>query len=416
MQRRVISTSAEPRVIIDTPSDLRLMGGELNEVYVEGSDSIELTESAEGVRVFSADNCTVRVPRRAQVEITHVGGDARIKTLDADLSIKTVGGDLVLRQTATTRADHVGGDVSAKKIAGSLAIDFAGGDISARGVAGPFAANQVGGDLYLREAEASAQGQAGGDVVLNTEFHPGQAYQFEAGGDILVRVPSGASVKFEIEAGGDISVDVPDAQLEGEGGDMTVTIAGGAAQVSLAAGSDVSLSDVTTDTSGVAQSGDDFGDRLAAHIEARLGAGLAAAESLLDEQLTHFDVHVGSRGMNAEKLAAQARKVEEAARRKAAAAERKAEAIRRKADAIQRKAEKAAERVYKHQAKHGRHSWGWNFNIPTPPTPPRPPRPAQPPVDPVSDEERLTILRLLEQGKITAADAEKLLAALEGKT
>jgi hypothetical protein len=33
----------------------------------------------------------------------------------------------------------------------------------------------------------------------------------------------------------------------------------------------------------------------------------------------------------------------------------------------------------------------------------------------VSDEERMSILRMLEQGKINVAQAEKLLAALEGK-
>lgn len=41
---------------------------------------------------------------------------------------------------------------------------------------------------------------------------------------------------------------------------------------------------------------------------------------------------------------------------------------------------------------------------------------AVPPTDqPVSDEERLTILRMLQDKKISMEDAEKLLAALEGK-
>jgi hypothetical protein len=38
-----------------------------------------------------------------------------------------------------------------------------------------------------------------------------------------------------------------------------------------------------------------------------------------------------------------------------------------------------------------------------------------PPVEPVSDDERMTILRMVEQGKISVTDAEKLLSALEGK-
>jgi hypothetical protein len=50
-----------------------------------------------------------------------------------------------------------------------------------------------------------------------------------------------------------------------------------------------------------------------------------------------------------------------------------------------------------------------------PPVPPVPPIPPTPPADPVSDEERMVILRMVEQGKISVGDAEKLLAALEGK-
>ena len=41
----------------------------------------------------------------------------------------------------------------------------------------------------------------------------------------------------------------------------------------------------------------------------------------------------------------------------------------------------------------------------------RPPKPAAP----VSDDERLTVLKMLQEKKITIEEAEKLLAALEGK-
>ena len=43
----------------------------------------------------------------------------------------------------------------------------------------------------------------------------------------------------------------------------------------------------------------------------------------------------------------------------------------------------------------------------------RPPYSPKPPVAPVSEDERLLILKMLEEKKITAAEAEKLLSALE---
>jgi hypothetical protein len=40
--------------------------------------------------------------------------------------------------------------------------------------------------------------------------------------------------------------------------------------------------------------------------------------------------------------------------------------------------------------------------------------PSVPPTEPVTDEERMTILKMLQEKKISAEDAEKLLSALEG--
>jgi hypothetical protein len=40
--------------------------------------------------------------------------------------------------------------------------------------------------------------------------------------------------------------------------------------------------------------------------------------------------------------------------------------------------------------------------------------PPAPPAEPVSEEERMTILKMLQEKKITAAQADELLKALEG--
>jgi sRNA-binding protein len=98
------------------------------------------------------------------------------------------------------------------------------------------------------------------------------------------------------------------------------------------------------------------------------------------------------------------REVEYAARQAERARER-AEAARQRA---QQKAREAERRIQaKVNARVGRWGMDWSGTIP------RPPRPPAPPSEPVSDEERLTILRMLAEKKITAEEAEKLLAALE---
>ena len=85
------------------------------------------------------------------------------------------------------------------------------------------------------------------------------------------------------------------------------------------------------------------------------------------------------------------------------AAETKIAAATRRAEDQARAAERRAER----QAGF-RHGTGPII----PPVPPRPPQP-KPPAGP-TDEERMQVLRMLEEGKISVEQAEKLLAAMGG--
>jgi hypothetical protein len=51
--------------------------------------------------------------------------------------------------------------------------------------------------------------------------------------------------------------------------------------------------------------------------------------------------------------------------------------------------------------------WSWSA--------PQPPKPPKPPAEPVSDTERMAILKMVADKKITADEASRLLAALEGE-
>lgn len=86
--------------------------------------------------------------------------------------------------------------------------------------------------------------------------------------------------------------------------------------------------------------------------------------------------------------------------------------VRRRVDEATRRAEekmkRAEEKLRRAQAKvHGRPHvlFGWD---------PEPKSAAEPAGEVVSDEERMTILRMLQEKKITSEEADKLLAALEG--
>jgi hypothetical protein len=125
----------------------------------------------------------------------------------------------------------------------------------------------------------------------------------------------------------------------------------------------------------------------------------------LNEQLSRLSETIGKSGLSEADAERIARRAREASERATARAQEKIaraqERLARKMEAASRKAEQRG------RASAGRsvHAYPW------PPQPPNPPEAKEP----VSDEERLMILRMLEQKKITLEEAENLLAALEGK-
>ena len=418
--------------------DLRLSGWDQNQFVAESDDdrSLHVQKDDEQLVVRAGADCRLRVPRSARLTLQSVGGDARAKSLEAVLTIGQVGGDLSLRQVGPTEVGRVGGDLKAKKINGHLRLGTVGGDVQASSVEGPVQAQKIGSDLYLRDIQGGLDVRAGGDVALNLNFLPGQEYVIRAGSDLTCRLPADADVQLDISAGGDIEVDVLGAQIVGQPRRRTVTLGAGTAPVVLQAGGDVSIVGLAADPGAMGDFGEQFGDdfsvmaeefavQIETQIESQIEAIMPDIDKLLAERLSQFQLQFGAGSVKAEELAERARhaaeRVEETKARAADKIRRKAEQAVRQVERERERARHRAEHAARHQSEHAKNvRQAWAFAPrppvpPTPPVPPRPPMPPAPPLDPVTDEERLVILRMVEQGKISVADAEKLLAALENR-
>ncbi len=431
MDQIVLDVPDNTLILVDgIGGDLRLSGWDQNQFVAEADEdrSLRVDQHDEQIVVQASADCRLRVPRGARLTLRNVGGDARVKSLDNPVTIGHVGGDLSLRQVGATDVGHVGGDLKAKKVNGHLHLESAGGDVQASGVSGPFRAQSIGSDVYLRDIAGGLAVRASGDVSLNVSFQPGQEYVVHAGSDLTCRLTSDADVRLDISAGGDIEVDVPGAQIAGQPRRRTVILGAGTVPVVLQAGGDVSIAGRAADPDAMGDFGEQFGDdfggmaeafavQIETQIESQIESLMPDIDKLLAERLAQFQLQFGAGSDKAEELAALARRAAEKVEETKA---RAADKARRKAEQAVRQVEREAERA-RHQSEHAKHvrqAWAFAPRPPMPPTPPWPPRPPAapiPPLDPVTDEERMVILRMVEQGKISVADAEKLLAALENR-
>jgi hypothetical protein len=201
-----------------------------------------------------------------------------------------------------------------------------------------------------------------------------------------------------------IRVDFPGVEPLEEGSRRKVVLGSGAAKIQMIAGDDLIVTSRADEWKSLADFDSGSLDELFERSFDDIGRGW---EDMFERGIP------GIPGNLHERISEKVHKAEAAARARAHGdrAQRQVEAAMRRAEEKMRAAERRSQFI----SIGGRHTGGRGPIPPIPPIPPVPPIPPAQRSEPVSDEERLTILKMLQEKKISLQDAEKLLAALEGK-
>ena len=362
---QTISAGKTPKIKVDViGGDLSVVGWDGVDILVKGDDDeIRLGQNNDVVTLSCDGDLSLRVPKAASFEFKMIGGDASIRGVLGNIELKEIAGDLSIRDSGSIAIDTIRADFSLRNAKGNLYIKNAHSDVSIRDVEGTVTLESVADDLALRGARGNVNVNVGEDVVVYIAPKPDGEYYVNAGDEILLVLSPNANATLTIQ-GDEIDIDWPGVENDEDATERVVMLGDGSAKITLSAGGDVRVSN----RADAGESADEFGNF----------AGLNFDWSGFGDRIS--------------------RQVEQATRR---AAQRAEEAARR----AERHAERHA-RKWNVNAKVGR--WNWDFNSQNVPPPPPPPS------EPVAEEERMAILKMLAEKKITAAQAEELLAALEG--
>lgn len=413
MGQKSVATSSAPEVSIEeVHGSLQIRGWERPEVLVRyGSDNDVILEgSEERVQIRCKSNCLVRVPHDANVHIGNVHGNARIKLLDEALSCQQVNGSLFLRNVGETQIETVNGDLMAKQIMGPLGAKQVNGNAVSRDVQGDLAIEQVSGNLELRDIEGNIAVSTSGNARVRLNLLAGDNYAIEAKGNLHCRIPDYASVQANLfSKSKDIRVNTPESKETFQEASHQITFGDGIAKMTLSADGNLSLTCEETDWSNM----DDveaefdrafagFSETFERQISAQIESQVESQIEILNEQMDSLAASLEESGLSDAEIERTMRMARQSSERASALAEvklrRAQEKLERKLAAAQRKAElkaRAAERRRK----------GWRYEGVSSDVAARD--------EPVTDDERLMILRMLEQKKISKEEAEKLLAAME---
>ena len=382
-----LAVSSVPQISIQTvEGDLRLVGWDVDEILLKVDEEVlELQQEDDVITLSCFDDLSINVPKDAAVTVVTINGDMSVRGLLGDFTVENANGDVSIRDAGNVIFNSVESDFVLRGAKGNVHVKSVGGDASLRAIDGNLSLDSVSDDLSIRGVGGNLKVDVDEDVVVHIDPKPDQEYSVVAGDDILLVLPPQPNATLNLSAER-IQVDFPGlGEEDTDESSRVVTLGDGSATISLNAGDKL----VVTSRLDAAESADEYGNF----------AGMKFDWGDWGRDIGHT-----FGGLGADFGERISRKAQEAAERAA----RKAEQAGRKAEKAARKFERHADReVHRHLGKHGRgtrFSWSWDSNN----------MPKVTKSDPVSEEERMAILRMLAENKITSDDAEKLLSALEG--
>jgi len=367
---KTISAGRTPKIVIENiAGDLSLVGWEGDDILLKGDDDeMQFSQNGEMVSISCEDDLSLRVPKASSVFIKNISGDASIRGVLGGIELKEIESDLSIRDVDSVVIDTIQSDLNVRGMKGNLFVKSANNDVSIRDVDGNVTLESVANDLALRDVRGNVKAEVSDDVVFYLNPQPGNVYSIIAGNDILLVMPPKANAILTLNAD-EIDIEWKGVKNEEDVTSRVITLGDGSAVITLSAGGDIRV----TNQSDAGDTAEDFGNF----------AGIGMDWSGFGERIS--------------------RQVEAATRR----ASKQVDEAARRADEAARRMEQRMGRRGGPKVNVGVGRWGWDLSPKGVPMPTKPQ---------ASDEERMAILKMLQEKKITAEDAEKLLAALEGES
>jgi hypothetical protein len=364
---------------------------------------------------------------KGNVQWEHCSGNGSVSEIEGHVSAGKVRGNLNATALMSLSVESVSGNLNVKEATEKITIQKVGGNLSIIDCVGDVDAEYVGGEVKMRDSVGALRAKVGGNAKLNLLEITTPNVSVQAGGEIRCRVPLAVDAQVSLSAGHTLTVKNLPLPEQWDSRQMEFVLGGGEGQLVLEAGHSIKLVgadeveeipdwDVDLDF----QFQGDFNERatvLVQQVADQVEAQVEAFTRQLNERLSQLD--------SGDAIAAKVQQKVQSAMRQAE--EKIAETVRR--------AERQAERAERHAERHAAREERYRVRV-MPPTPPTPPTPgmagrpgapgfpfsqmlppqsaptSKPKRNPPSAEERMMVLKMLEEGKISVEQAEQLLAAM----
>jgi hypothetical protein len=342
----------------------------------KGMGSVEVRNLANKIEIVKVLGSLI-VSDVEEVLVSKVGGNFAVQNATGMVQVEKVGGNLVVDRVESFSCEKIGGNCTVRNVANEFALYKAGGSVKAQSIPGQMKVERIGGTFTGKDVMFASDLRVGGDIRLKGFDFSKSGLSLKAGGDISLEIAENfAGGTFTLQSGAeDIRIALTDHEQRIDHGSHQIQIGEAVSQYEAAAGGSIQIRSL-------ANAADELiGD---------LSGSFVYEESPFSEMIRE--------------------RIESATR----LAEAKVKSAEIRLDKIRDRVEKS--RGFNLLADFESREEGSHPIPAAAPVPPPAPVPSF--IKPshkkgASDEERLMILKMLQEKKITVDEAETLFKALE---
>lgn len=410
MDKKRLETTDSPAIEILANDRLYIRGWDqaaVEAVCSAGDCTLEQVDDV--IKAKGDSRLDLRVPHGASLKLTGLD-ETTVRDVFGKVDILVAGGSLTLRDVGAAAVESVSLDLTARSMAGDLSVRQVGRFLNVREVAGSLTADFVDSHVNIKDVVGDVTLKTGGSANIAVAVSDAKKVSVKAAGVITCRTNPDLNCRVSIRSGGPISIRVGEVQASNISGSYEAEFGDGEGEIVLEADGPVTLVETR-----VEKSASDF------EFDLNLGEELSGLDGMIGEQISgqlemiNEELRARMSGLSdlvnlADVSTGRAEEIRKRTEEKVARAQEKIRRAQERAARRIAEAQRRAESQARREKSRGRKGFSGSVNINLSDLK----KSAKTKSDPVSDAERLMILNMVAENKISLEEAEALLSALEG--
>jgi hypothetical protein len=200
-QQKIVLRGGE-RIKVKAHATLDIQGWGHPEVLIETDLNVQkISHEKDELGMIFMDDCELKVPKGVKVVIDRAYGNARLRDLTGELEINRVSGNLAVQNTWQTSISKVSGNCLVQDIHDSLTVNQVFGNFKGKDVRGDVKIEKASGGIELLSVSSGADMRAFGDIRVSINDNSTAPIKLRSSADIYLDLPINAAGEFHIKSG-----------------------------------------------------------------------------------------------------------------------------------------------------------------------------------------------------------------------